>query len=150
VLGQVRVVSWANETKVGWAVVSAHAKRVSMVEFEAVSLGASATALVDVAAAVAVPLTHGTPDRGRDVARSRRGVSIREPLAGSARPGVTPGFDPFELLADSRLDDRGQVAVGHLGTHQGREPLELVAELNAGSELDLVAVDRQRLHDRAS
>jgi len=63
-----RAALFARETKVGWAVVSAHAKRVSMVELEPVSLGAASTALVDVAAAVAVALTHGTPDGGRDVA----------------------------------------------------------------------------------
>ena len=42
---------------------------------------------------------------------------------------VAPGLDPLELLGDGSLDDRGQVAVRHLGAHQGREPLELVAEL---------------------
>jgi hypothetical protein len=57
-------------------VVSAHAKGVSRVELEPVSLGAASAALVDVAAAVAVPLTHGTTDGGRDVARSRRGVGV--------------------------------------------------------------------------
>ena len=48
--------------------VSAHAERMAVVELEPVSLGASSAALVDVAAAIAVPLPHGPPDGGRDVA----------------------------------------------------------------------------------
>jgi hypothetical protein len=93
-------------------VIPSHTEGVSVVELEPVPRGAAPTLLVDVAAAVAVALAHGTPDGGRNVARRRRRVGASELLAGSAGLGVAPGFEPFELLGDGTLDDRGEVAAG--------------------------------------
>ena len=64
--------------------------------------------------------------------------------------GEAPGLEPLELLGDGVFDDGGEVAVGDLGAHEGREPLELVAQLGAGGELDLVAAGRERLDDCAA
>jgi hypothetical protein len=77
-----------------------------------------------------------------------RGRLARSGLTGSGRLGEAPGFEPFELLGDGSLDDRGDVAVGDFGAHEGRKPLELAVQLGAGGELDLVAPRRKRLDDR--
>ena len=63
----------------------------------------------------------------------------RERLPWCLGPGEAPGFEPLELLGDGLLDDRGQVAVGHRGAHEGPQSLELVVKLGGGGELDLVA-----------
>jgi hypothetical protein len=70
------------------------------------------------------------------------------PLCGERLSWRAPGFEPLELLGDGTLDDRGDVAVGDLRPHEGREPLELVVQLGASGELDLVAPGRERLGDR--
>jgi hypothetical protein len=145
VLGDVRVVGTTQQTDVLRAVVTAKAERVPMVELEPVALGAASTLLVQVAASASVALTHGTPDCGRDVARRGRGLGLREPLSGSLGPGEAPGLEPFELQGDGLLDDRGQIAVRYLRTHQGPESLQLVVELRAGRELHLVPGGRQGL-----
>ena len=123
----------------------AQRERVPVVEFEPVACGASATLLVDVAAPSTVPLVDGPPDRGREMARGGRHIALREPLAWSLRPGEAAGFEPLELLGDGLVDDPGQVAVGHRGAHERLEPFQLVAELGAGGELDLVAGGGQGL-----
>ena len=110
-----------------------------MVELEPVARGAPSPLLVDVAASASVPLVNGAPHRGRDVARGGRGVDSPRALPRGLRPARSAGFEPLELLGDGLLDDRGQVAVGHRGAHEGLEPLELVVELGGGRELDPVA-----------
>jgi hypothetical protein len=115
-----------------------------MVEFEPVALRAPSTLLVHVAASVSVALTHGTPDRRGDVARRGWWVEapfrfrLRKAFAGSPRLCEASGLEPFELLGDGLLDDRGQIAVRDSGTHQGSESLQLAVELGAGRELHLV------------
>src|SRR5207344_2623571 len=97
-LGYVAVVARAQEADVGSAMVAAHGERVAMVELEPVPFGATSTALVDEAAAIPVALVHSTPHGGRDVARGRGGIGVREPLAGRIRLGVAPSLEPLELL----------------------------------------------------
>ena len=76
------------------------------------------------------------------------GPALRERLPRHLGPGETPGFEPLELLGDGLLDDRGQVAVGHRGAHEGPQPLELVAKLDGGGELNLVASRGEGLDHR--
>ena len=59
----------------------------------------------------------------------------------------TAGFEPLELLADGRFDDRGEVAVRDLRAHEGPEPLELLVERGAGGELHLVPPGGEGLDD---
>ena len=67
---------------------------------------------------------HAGRPRGCGARRaSRARVSVfrlREALAGSLRPREATGLEPFELLGDGLLDDRGQIAVRPSGAHQGR------------------------------
>ena len=88
--------------------------------------------------------------------RSHHGSSVplrRRHLRRHHRPGrgglppEAAGLEPLELLRDSRLDDRGQIAVGHRGPHESAEALELVAERRAGRELDLVPARSEGLHE---
>ena len=120
-------------------VVTAVAERAPVVELEPLARRASSPLFVLVAASASVPLVHGSLHRGRDLARRGGGLALRERLPRRLGPGEAPGFEPLELLGDGLLDDRGQVAVGHRGAHEGPQPLELVAKLGGGGELDLVA-----------
>ena len=152
-LGEVAVVGWAQQADVLGAVIAAHAVGASVMELEPVPLGAASALLVDEAATLGVARAHGAAHGCRDVARWPGAVAVRDRLAGSGLAGSgclgeAPGLEPFELLGDGSLDDRGDVAVGDFGAHEGREPLELVVQLGAGSELDLVAPGRERLDDR--
>ena len=120
----------------------------TVVVFEPSALRASPALRVHVAASVSVALMHRPPDRGRNVPRGWGGIGLREPLPGSLRPGESLGFEPFELLGDGLLDDRGQIAVGHLWPHERPEALQLVLELGAGGELNLVPRRGEGLDDR--
>ena len=126
--------------------VAAVAKRVPVMELEKAARGASTTLPVHVAASPAIALVHDAPHRGRDVARGRRRVAVGEALPRGVRLREAPGFEPLELLGDGVFDDRAEVAVGHRGAHERRESLELVAQIGAGGELDLVATEGERLH----
>src|SRR6266496_1920822 len=118
-LGQVGVVGVTYQSDVRHLVVAPQAERVPMVEFEPVALLTASTLIVHVAASVSVALTHGTPDRRRNVARVGNSACIFfchlfrlcGTLAVCLRPREAPGFEPFELLGDGLLDDRRQVAV---------------------------------------
>jgi hypothetical protein len=113
-LGQVGVVGATHQPDVRHAVVTPKAERVPMVEFESVALLAPSSLFVYVAAAVSVALTHGTPDPRGDVARGRHGACIfclRGALAASLGVSEATGLEPFELLGDGLLDDRGQISV---------------------------------------
>ena len=53
----------------------------------------------------------------------------------------------YGLLGDGDVDDSRQICVGHRGAHQGLQALELLAQLGAGGEADLVAAGGEGLHD---
>ena len=146
-LGQVTVVAPTHQGDVGDRVVTA-AERVPVVELEPLARRASSPLFVLVAASASVPLVHGSLHRGRDLARRGGGLALRERLPRRLGPGETPGFEPLELLGDGLLDDRGQVAVGHRGAHEGPQSHELVVELGGGRELDPVAAWGQRRNPR--
>ena len=114
VLGQVLVVHLTHQTDVMQAVVTAEAVRVPVMELEPITGRASSALLVHEAASAPIALVHSASHRGRNVARGGRGAGLRQTLPRAARPGEAPGFEPFELLGDGLLDDRGQIAVGHL------------------------------------
>ena len=144
-LGKVGVVAPTHEPNVLHGVVAAEAERVPMVEFEPVSLRTPSTAARP-RSGIGLRRAHarhaGRPrgcGAGGEVASVSRG-----PCPGS-RPREAPGLEPFELLGDGLLDDRGQIAVRHCAAHQGSESLQLVVELGAGGELHLVPARGQRL-----
>jgi hypothetical protein len=118
----------------------------AMVELEPVALGAPPPLCIDEAAAAPVPLTDGTPDRRRYMARGAGEVALLDRLPG--RPGrtETPSLESLQFLGHRLLDDGGQITIRYLRPHQGSKPLELVMELGAGRELDLVAGGGEHLH----
>jgi hypothetical protein len=63
------------------------------------------------------------------------------------RPCEATSLEPFELLGDCLLDDRGHVPIGRSRAQQGAQSLQLVVELGTRGELYLVAARRQRLDD---
>src|SRR6185503_21060746 len=147
-LRHLSVVLGAQQADVREAVASSHGEGVTVVELEPSPLGAAAALLVDEAASACVPVAHRAAHRGGDVARRAGDVRIRETRTGNRRLAEASRLEPFELLADGALDDRGEVAVGDFGAHECPEPLELVAQLDTGGELDLEACGRKGLDDR--
>jgi hypothetical protein len=134
----------------GDRVVTAESERVPVVELEPLARRASSPLFVHVAASASVPLVHRSLHRGRDPARRGGGLALRERLSRRLGPGEAAGFEPLELLGDGLLDDRGQVAVGHRGAHEGAQPLELVVKRGGSGELDLVAAWGEGLDHRGS
>lgn len=117
-LGEETVVGPAQETDVAWAVVSAAAERVSVVELQPDPLGALAALLVHVAAPATTPFMHRSPHRGGDVSRGGSGTGLGERLPRSLRKSEAPRFQAIECLRDGRFDDRGQISVGDTATHE--------------------------------
>jgi hypothetical protein len=117
-------------------------------KLEPVSLGAAPTLLVDEAAALGIALPDSAAHGRGDPARSRRRVRVRDAAAGSGGPAETLRLEPFEFLGNDALEDCREVAAGDLGAHQRLEPFELLAQLVARRELDLVATGGERLDPR--
>ena len=136
------------EGDVGDRVVTAVPERAAVMELESLARRAPSPLFVLVAASASVPLVHGPLHRGRDLACRGGGLALRERLPRRLGPGEAPGFEPLELLGDGLLDDRGQVAVGHGGAHEGPQSLELVVKLGGSGELDLVAAWGEGLDHR--
>jgi hypothetical protein len=137
----------AHQREVQDTVVATAGEGLLVVELEVVASGAAAPEPVPAGTAAPVALVHRPPDCGRDVARGGGGVGFGEIPPGRTGLGKPLRFDPLQLLGDGDVDDAGQIAVGHRGAHQGLQALELVAQLGAGGEADLVARGGEGLHD---
>ena len=61
-----------------------------------------------------VSLGHGTANGGREMARGAGHVRLWQCFSRSGGLGETARLEPFQLFAHSPLDDRRDVAVGHL------------------------------------
>jgi hypothetical protein len=120
-----------------------------VVELEPGALGAAPALRVYEAAAPAVSLVHCAAHSSRDVARGRGRIRCRGHLARRRSLSEAAGLEPFQLLGDGLVDDLGEIAVRDLRAQERREPLELVAQLGAGGELDLETGGGQRLDDGA-
>ena len=114
-------------------------RRVPVVELEPMTRPASSSLPVHVPAPAAVSLIHRSLHGRRDLACRGGHAGLREPLPRVGHAGEAPRLQPFHLLRDRRLDERGEVAVGHLRAHEDLQPLQLVAEPSRGGELDLEA-----------
>jgi hypothetical protein len=98
-----------------------------MMELEPITLATAAALRIPEGALVPVALVNGAAHGGWRVARPASSVRVGQALSWRARLPEAAGLEPFELLADGRLDHRSQVATGQLEAHQGLKPLELVA-----------------------
>src|SRR3990172_11035628 len=131
----------AHQTHLVWVVVASTAERIVVVELEPSSFCAASTLVVHELALATVALAYKAPHRRWDVARLRRGIGLLEGFSRGLRLAISFRFKPFELLGHGSFDDRCQV-----GVHKRLESLELLAELPAGGELDLVPRGCQGLH----
>jgi hypothetical protein len=121
-----------------------------VVVLESVALGASPAVVLHEAASTSVAPVDGTSDRGRDMPGGRvrtdpGRVILRRALPRRARPTESSGLQPLELLGDGFVDDRGEIAVRHFRAQKCPKALELVAQLGARRELDLVPLGSERL-----
>jgi hypothetical protein len=141
-LRQIGVVRAAGESDVLGTSVAAKGKRPVMVKLEAARLGAALPLLVQERALAAVPRVHGAFHGSRDVAGAGSGVALRDRRSRSGGRGLSPGFEPLELLRHGCFNDCRQI-----GFHEGLESLQLLAKLPARGELHLEPGRSERLHD---
>jgi hypothetical protein len=147
VLGKEAVVLRAQQADVVGPVIASHGEGAAVVELEQVPLGATQALLVHESAALAVALVHRASHRRRNVAGGTGSVRLGERFAWSHGLAETASFEPLQRVGYGSIDDRREVAVRDLRAQERRQPLELVAQLGAGGELDLEAGRRQRLDD---
>jgi hypothetical protein len=145
-LGQVAVVRATHQADVVDIRAASEPEGMPVVEFQIVTLGASSSFRVHEAALALVALVDRTPHGERDVPRRR---SCRARLfPRSARLPESPGLEALPQLPDCLSHDRREVAVRHLVSQEGPKSLEVVVQLLARRELDLVSRRRERLDDR--
>src|SRR5262249_60778578 len=101
---------------------ASNAKGMDVMHPHLVAFGALPALLVPVLALLPVALADDPSDRGRDGAGTGRGIAVGERLPGLPGLGEAPGPESFELLRDRLLDDRGQIAARHPGSHQRAQP----------------------------
>jgi hypothetical protein len=100
-------------------------------------------------AVVSVALAHDSLDSGGDVARARSRVARGEARTRALRRRELLPLEPLDPLGDGRLDQQGEVAVGHGACHQHLKTLELRAQRRARGELDPIAARSERLDEMA-
>jgi len=127
-------------------VIAAVCEWVFVVKLEVMALRAAEAVRVSIAATAAIAGVHQSPHRCRDMPRRRAPVRLWRIAAGRLRLAEAPGLDPLQLLADRDVDDPREIAVGHGRAHESLQTLELVAQLDAGREANLVAARSQRLN----
>jgi hypothetical protein len=115
---------------------------VIVVVLEEIAGFAAAVAVVgDEGAAHGVVLANDAADLGGDVARA--GLRRRGPAPGSGRPGEVLLHLLVDQEVEGQLEDRGKIAARDAMTRQLPRALQLVVELPARGELELVALRRQ-------
>jgi hypothetical protein len=121
----------------------------SVMVFEPVSLRASPALRVDEAALASVTAIDESSNVGQEVSRvdCRRVRLLRRRLPGRLRLGESPSIEASPQSLHCLPDDRAEITVGHLRSHQGAQPLEVVANLRIRGELDLVPGRRERLEN---
>jgi hypothetical protein len=117
----------------------------SVMVFEPVSLRASPALRVDEAALASVTAIDESSNVGQEVSRvdCRRVRLLRRRLPGRLRLGESPSIEASPQSLHCLPDDRAEITVGHLRSHQGAQPLEVVANLRIRGELDFVATMKQ-------
>lgn len=149
-LRQVLVMGPAHQPYVPNNVRPAPAERLLMMKLEPAPLGTAPPVRRNEGASIAVALAHRTPDRRRDRAARRRGISRGNTRARPLCPGIATLLDCRQLLSDRDLDQHRQVAIWNLVPHRGGQSIQLFFQRVARRELNLVASRRQRLNDRRS
>jgi hypothetical protein len=117
-------------------------ERVHMVKLEAAAFAAALAILGHERASIAIALAHRAAHGCRDMAGSRGRRLRRCRFSWPPRLCVPLLVDRGELLRDRQIDQRRQIAIGHLMTQLVRQTLELALELRARGELHLVASRR--------
>src|SRR4029453_15677866 len=108
---------------------------------------ATPTLLIAIGAPPAIPFTNHPLDRCRDIPPARGRFAPCDVAAGGSGRAEATGLELRELLAHRFLDDRGDVTVRDCRAHEGPKPFELVVQLGACCELDLVASGGERFHE---
>jgi hypothetical protein len=146
-LTEVAVVRRAHQADVLRIVVATHTEGIPVVILEPVTLGTPASLRIGKATATPVATVDDAPYLSRDV--SRRGSRPCLPFAGRLRLGESSSFQPAPQLPDRLPDDRGKITVRNLRAHQRLQPIEIVATLGPGRELDSVAPRRKSIESGA-
>src|SRR5262249_54024880 len=147
VLRDEAVVQWTHQTDCVWSMVAAEAEGIAEVQFQAVTLGAATSLLVQVTALHPVSPRDEALDGRRDVPRRSRRIAVPQLFPRFAGRPEPPCLEPLELLGHGLLDDRGEISVGDLRPHEGPKSFQLVVKTGTGGKLDLVSGGREGLDD---
>jgi hypothetical protein len=115
--------------------------------FEPLACRATPTPLIAIGAPPAIPFTNHPLDRCRDIPSSSGRVAHCDVAAGGSGRAEATGLELRELLGHGVLDNYRDVAVRDCRAHEGPKPFELVVQLGACCELDLVASGGERFNE---
>ena len=121
----------AHESDISGTSIATEPVGLVVVELESVALRTTSSVSRYECATPPIAFPHEPLHCSRDAAYSRRRVGVVQVLSRLVRLAEAPGFEPLELLAYRRVDDRSEVAPGR----ERSEPFQLVAKLSARSEL---------------
>jgi hypothetical protein len=119
-------------------VIAATAIGLAVIEFEIMAFGAAAAIFANKGTLTLVTLVDSASNRSRNVPGRRYRLGFFEALSRSFRLAKPLRFEPFELFRHCLLNNGGKIAIGNGRSHERPQSLQLVAELSASRELNLV------------